>query len=85
MEEASMASRYAPRSYNDAMLNALEQALRDVFEVLKAHDPHHYSDKDRALKMAIANTLMALADTGVTDPQELRSRTLECFELKAPH
>jgi hypothetical protein len=48
MEEASMASRYAPRSYNEAMLNALEQALRDVFEVLKAHDPHHYSDKDRS-------------------------------------
>ena len=78
-----MASQHPPRSYDDMTLLTLEQALRDVWEVLKAHDPHHYSDQD--LQKAIANTLMVLVDTGVTDPRELRSRTLECFDLKPPH
>jgi len=34
-----MASKYQARSYNDATLAALEHALRDVWEVLKAHNP----------------------------------------------
>ena len=29
--------------------------------------------------------LMALADAGVSDAQELRSRTLEYFDLKPSH
>ena len=42
-------------------------------------------DKDQALQKAIAYKLMALADSGVTDPQELRRRTLEDFDFKPPH
>src|SRR4029077_7183944 len=42
---------------------------------LKAHDPHGYLDKDQDLQKAIADKLMALADSGVTDPQELRRRS----------
>jgi len=67
------------------ILFALEQALREVWAVLKAHDPNEYLDKDGELQKAIADTLMALADSGVTDPQELRSRTLENFDFKPPH
>ena len=63
---------------------ALEQALREVLAVLKAHDPHEYLDKED-LQKAIADKLMALADSGVTDPQELRRRTLENFDFKPPH
>ena len=29
--------------------------------------------------------MTALADFGVTDPQELRRRTLENFDFKPPH
>ena len=53
--------------------------------MLKAHDTHEYLDKDRDLQKAIADTLMALADSGVTDPEELRRRTLENFDFKPPH
>jgi len=67
------------------LLFALEQALREVWAVLKVHDPHEYLDKDRELQNAIADTLMALADSGVTDQQELRHRTLENFDFKPPH
>ena len=74
-----------PQSYDDETLQALEQALRDVWQVLKAHDPCGDWDNNSELKRQVARTLMALADTGVTEAQELRSRTLECFDLKPPH
>ena len=80
-----MASQHPPRSSDDMILFALEQALREVWAVLKAHDPNEYLDKDGELQKAIADTLMALADSGVTDPQELRRRTLENFDFKPPH
>jgi hypothetical protein len=44
-----------------------------------------YLDKDEGLQKAIANKLIALAHSGVTDPQELRRRTLENFDFKPPH
>jgi hypothetical protein len=80
-----MASQNPPRSSDDMILFALEQALREVWAVLKAHDPHGYLDKDDGLQNAIADKLMALADSGVTDPQELRRRALENFHFKPPH
>ena len=61
------------------ILFALEQALREVWAVLKAHDPHGYL-VDQVLQKAIADKLMVLADSGVTDSQELRRRTLENFD-----
>jgi hypothetical protein len=67
------------------ILFALEQALREVWAVLKAHNIHEYLDKDRELQRAIADTLMALADPGVTDLEELRRRTLENVDFKSPH
>ena len=79
-----MASQNPPRSSDDMILFALEQALREVWAVLKAHDPHGYLDKDDGLQKAIADKLMALADSGVTDPQELRRRTLQNFDFKLP-
>jgi hypothetical protein len=62
---------------------AIEQALRDVWQV--AHDPYKDWNKDPELKRALAETLMALADTGVVDPEELRSRALESFEFRPTH
>jgi hypothetical protein len=67
------------------IMSALEQALREVWAVLKAHDPHGYLDKDQDLQKSIADKLIALADSGVTDQQELRRRTLENFDFKPPH
>lgn len=80
-----MGSQHPPRSYDETTLRALEQALRDVWEVLKAHDLHRDWDKDPETKEQVAEMLMALADAGVRDAQELRSRTLEYFDLKSSH
>jgi hypothetical protein len=79
-----MASQDSP-SYDETTLHALEDALRDVWMVLKAHDTCGDWNNNSELKRQVARALMALADTGVTDRQELRSRTLECFDLKPPH
>ena len=67
-----MASQY-PRRYDEATLARLEQVLRDVWEVLTAHNPNRDWKKDPELKKALAERLMALSDMGVTDPQELRA------------
>jgi hypothetical protein len=57
-----MAFQNPPRSSDDMILFALEQALREVWAVLKAHDPHGYL-VDQDLQQAIADKLMALADS----------------------
>lgn len=80
-----MASRNPSRYYDDAMLQALEQALRDVWQVLKAHDPYPSWDEDPDLKTLLAEKLMALADAGIRDPQELRNRTLQGLSLERVH
>ena len=56
---------------------ALEEARRNVWLVLKAHgwEPEQEIDKD------IAQMLMVLAKMGVTDTRELLRLTLEHFEL----
>ena len=77
-----MASQKPPRFYDDDMLCALEDALR---QVLKAHDPYPDWESDPDLKKALAARLMALADSGIRDAQELRSRTLETFPLGRAH
>ena len=74
-----------PKSHDETSLVAVEQALRDVCQVLKAHDPDRDWDKDAELQQALEEKLMALADTGVKDPKELRSRMLESFDLDPPH
>ena len=80
-----MASQHPPRNYDHKTLIALEQAHRDVWQVLKAHDPYHDWDKDSEFQQGLAATLMDLADAGVTDRQELRSRALASFDLKPSH
>jgi hypothetical protein len=75
----TMASHH-PRS-SVVTPEALEEAHRNVWLVLKAHgwEPEQELDKD------IAETLLILAKMGVTDTQELLRRTLEHFELAPLH
>lgn len=58
----------------------LEQALKDVCQVLKAHDPDRDWEKDAEVQQALAEKLMDLADAGVRDPRELCSRMLQSFD-----
>ena len=80
-----MAYQYPSKSYDEMTLLALEQALREVRQVLKEHDPYHDWDRDSEFQRGLASTLMDLADAGVTDPQELRSMALATFALKPSH
>lgn len=80
-----MAPQHPLRSYDDATLDALEEALRDVWQVLKAHDPYPDWQEDPEMKKVLAEKLMALADSGVRDSQELRSKTLQSLCLGRPH
>jgi hypothetical protein len=52
---------------------------------LRRNDPYHDWDKDSKFQQGLASTLMDLADAGVTDRQELRSRALATFDLKPLH
>ena len=60
---------------------ALEEAYRNVWLVLKAHgwEPEPDLDND------IAQLLVVLAKRGVTDTRELLRMTLEHFELAPLH
>jgi hypothetical protein len=80
-----MASQHVSQSYSEGTLLALEQALREVWQVLKAHDPYHDWDKDSEFQQGLASTLMDLADAGVTDAQELRNLALATMDLKRSH
>jgi hypothetical protein len=70
-----MASTH-PRS-SGVTPEALEEARRNVWLVLKAHgwEPEQEIDKD------IAQMLMVVAKMGVTDARDLLRLTLEHFEL----
>jgi hypothetical protein len=58
--------------------------MRDIWQVLKAYDPHRDWDKDPELNRALVEKLMDLADAGVTDAHEFCSRTLATFDLQSP-
>jgi hypothetical protein len=80
-----MASHNPARFYDDETLSALEQVLRDVWQVLKAHNPYPNWNNDPELRQKLAFQLMALADCGVRDPCELRARMLENLPLARAH
>ena len=73
------------KTYDEETLIALEQAIRDIQQVLKARDPSHDWDRDSEFQQGLALTLLNLVDAGVTDPQELCRRALTKFDLKPPH
>jgi hypothetical protein len=76
-----MGSQYPPHCYDDATLLALEQVLEGIWVTLKAHDPLNDWKKATELKTLLAEKLMALADVGITNPDELRQKTLESLPL----
>jgi hypothetical protein len=49
-----MASQHPARGYDETTLLALEQALKDVWQVLKAHDFYRDWDRHPELKRDLA-------------------------------
>ena len=80
-----MASQNPTERYDVATRVALEQALKDVWEVLEAHNPYQDWSADPELKTHLTEKLMALADAGVKDHHVLRDRTLKTLSLGRPH
>jgi hypothetical protein len=70
-----MASRNPPPYYDETMLLTLEQAFREAWTAI-AKDRLRDQEKEGALRAALAEKLMSLADEGVTDPVELRKLAL---------
>ena len=68
-----MGSRHPPRLYDKATL----AALSDAWAVLEARDPLRDWVKDGQLSSNLSEKLMALADKGITKPDELCKRALK--------
>jgi hypothetical protein len=71
---------YLHASYSPSTVEAITQAFDAVWATLYAHTP---SDTDQAaeLKVALSQTLVALASDGITDPRELRRKAMETMAL----
>jgi hypothetical protein len=72
-----MSSRHPPRPCDKATLAALEQAFSDAWAVLEARDPLRDWVRDGQLSSNLSEKLMALADKGITKPDELCKRALK--------
>ena len=70
--------------YDDAMLFALDEALRDVWQVLIAHNPYLTREADSELQTAVAETLIDLADSGIRNPNEPKTGRFKVCLSGAP-
>jgi hypothetical protein len=68
-------------SSSPSILDTIDQAFEAVWRMLYAHMPPE-NELSMELKIALSQTLIALAADGVTDPRELRRRALESMVLR---
>jgi hypothetical protein len=64
-----------------SILDVIDQAFEAVWRTLYAHMPPE-NEQSMELKIALSQTLIALAAGGVTDPRELRRKALESMVLR---
>ena len=64
-----------------SILDVIDQAFEAVWRTLYAHMPTE-NEQSLELKIALSQTLIALAADGVTDPRELRRKALESMVLR---
>jgi hypothetical protein len=79
-----MASRNPPRSYDDATLDALEEALKDVWQVLKAHDLYPLAGRPRNEK-SLGREAYGTRRVGSTRFSRASDKTLQNLCLGRPH
>jgi hypothetical protein len=68
-----MGSHQNPQFYDEEKLAALESAHKDVCRILFEH---YRSLPKEVVRRQLAHYLMTLAEQGVTNPAELRSRAI---------
>jgi hypothetical protein len=66
--------------YSPLVPDAINQAFNAVWATLYAHVAPE-NNQAHELKIALSQTLAALASDGITDPRELRRRALESMAL----
>ena len=74
-----MASRFRlsrSDAYDETTRSMLKQVYRDIWTVLNAHDPVREWEADEEVRASVTRSLMTLVDAGVSDPNELRNKTL---------
>jgi translation initiation factor 2 alpha subunit (eIF-2alpha) len=72
-----MGSQHSSHFYDEETRSALEQAFSDAWAALKARNPSRDWIKDGQLSSDLTEKLMALADKGITKPDELCKRALK--------
>jgi hypothetical protein len=81
-----MGSHHPTPNWSDPkLLAALTRAFDDSWPVIRAHECDEDKPHIAELSMELSRKLVALAASGVTDPQEPRRLALETFPLKAPN
>ena len=70
----------SPDGYNPSLLDAINQAFDAVWATLYAHVAPE-NEQAHELKIALSQTLVALASDGITDPQDLRRKATESMAL----
>jgi hypothetical protein len=79
-----MGFQLSAKAYDHALVDALERALKEVLQVLAAHDPD-IDVESAATKAILAAKLISLADSGIRDPHQLRNKTLRSLSLGPFH
>jgi hypothetical protein len=74
------ATTQLPDGYSPSICDAIEQAF-DAVWATTSMAPKNNTQELQELMISIRRTLIALAAEGITDPQELRRRTLESIAL----
>jgi hypothetical protein len=67
------------------LVTELAQTFESIWLVMRAHEPLVDADRVKELSSEISRKLVELAADGVTDPAQLRKRTLESLPLSPPH
>ena len=75
-----MGSFEPPRgAYQSEDIAVLQKAFDEIWSSVVTHHPSHADDPK--FKTVISEKLCALAEAGITDPDQLRSMTLASLQL----
>jgi|SoiMetStandDraft_2_1073263.scaffolds.fasta_scaffold652351_2 hypothetical protein len=66
-----------PAFYDSTQRAAMRWAFDAAWSVIRAHETEDDQDRDQELRVALNETLIALAAEGITDAQQLRSEALQ--------
>jgi hypothetical protein len=72
-----------PAFYDSTHLAAMRQAFDAAWAVIRAHETEDDKERNKELRVALNETLVALAAEGITDAEQLRNGALQRMPLIA--